>query len=85
MLSLQWEQKVGSGDSPIPEFQTTGLSSTRLHRKPLTQPGQVLLLLLFAAICIDGVHDKGGLDTHCRPVATIHPLQFSGQEPIRHR
>ena len=41
------------------------LLSTRLPRRLLTQPGQVHLLLLLAAIRLDRVHDKGRLDTHC--------------------
>lgn len=73
--------------SPQPGGASATWNPCQPHPCPsaqLTQPGQVSLLLLLGAIGVDGVHDQRGLDAHDRPVAAVHTLDLSCQQPICH-
>lgn len=50
----------------------------------LTQPGQILLLLLLGAIRIDGMHDQRRLHAHDRTVAAVHAFDFPGDQTVGH-
>ena len=44
-----------------------------------TESGEKPLFLFLSAIRVDGVHDKGGLDTEGAPVATVYPVAWCGR------
>ena len=46
----------------------------------LTKPREVLLLLRFAAVLVDRVHDQGRLDGHGRPVTRVDSRRKGASE-----
>ena len=49
----------------------------------LTQPGEVLLLLLLCAVGVDGMHDEGRLNAHDGAISAVHSLHLSGDQTVR--
>lgn len=54
------------------------------HNLTLGQLGEEAGLLLLRSVGVDGVHHQGGLDTHGRAVAAVHPeiIKYSGERGV---
>ena len=46
--------------------------------------GQEFLLLCFAAVFVDGMHDQRALHADGAAVAAVHALDFSGDQAVSH-